>query len=150
MSHFAYTDFIPSENLTSSLYGVLQSDKLHVSSFGLTSTLTEGLRAFLERPPIQQASVVWNISSLTLNSTIFQSTCESYLSTLSSAYLQIPFRFTGILESQPSPFLLGSTMQISTFSVNSRIHVSKAATIPLFSSLTDILQFQIPVQNENM
>lgn len=150
MNHFAYTDTIPSENITSSLYGVLQSDKLFVSTsrFELTSTLSEGFRALIERPPIQQATVSWHISSLILNSTTVQSTCDAYLSTLSSAYVQIPIQFTGILDPpQPSPFLLGSTTQISTFSVNPRIHVSKAATLPLFSSLIDIVQFQIPVQN---
>ncbi len=134
------------QNITSSLYGILDSAELFVSSINQTSTLSELFQTFMERPPIQNASVQWSISSLQVDSTILQSTCDSHLSSLSSAYFQIPLKFTGSFDQiLPSQMILRSSMQTSTLSLNQKIHIHKQPATPVYSTMTDVVILQMPV-----
>ena len=132
MNFITYTGSTPSQNIPSTVYGVLGSDQL--SSFGITSTLSELYKKQITRVPIESASVVWNISSIQFPSTAMQSTVDGLVS--SQDTLVIPLRVTGYVDSlHPSSYLLGSNTHASTCMVGSKIQVHKSPGTPVLSSM---------------
>ena len=131
MNYITYTGSIPSQNIPSTLYGVLASDQLSTT---LSSTISELYKKQITRTPIESASVYWNTSSIQFASTAMQSTVDGLVS--SQDTLVIPLRVTGYVDSlHPSSYLLGSNTLASTCSVGSKIQVQKSPGMPTLSSL---------------
>jgi hypothetical protein len=137
-----YTHSVPQENITSSLVGALGSP--YISSLALTSTLPEVFRASMIHPPIENANLVWSFSTI-LNSSIIQSTCDSFVS---AATLRFPLHFNTILQDPiASPWILRTNLGgASTLQVNPKILVQKTPTQPLFSSLHTYATLHLPLR----
>jgi hypothetical protein len=141
MNFITYVGSVPSQNIPSTLYGVFETDQL--SSFGITSTLSELYKKHITRLPIENASVYWNPSSIQFVSSAMQSTVDGLVSSQNT--LVIPVKLTGYMDSlHPSSSLLGSNTLASSCMVGSKIQVHKSPGMPVISSM--YFQLRLNVQ----